>query len=76
MLVTLDGIVTLVRLVQLANAYSPIPFTLDGIVTLFKLEQPQNAEAPMFITLDGIVTLVRLVKELKNAKSPILVTPL
>ena len=43
MLVTLDGIVMLVRLVQLENAFLPIHVTLAGIVMLVRLVQPQNA---------------------------------
>ena len=39
MLVTLLGIVTLVRLVQPANAQSPMLVTLLGIVTLVRLVQ-------------------------------------
>ena len=39
MLVTLSGIVTLVKLVQLLNASFSILVTLSGIVTLVKLEQ-------------------------------------
>ena len=37
MLVTLSGIVMLVKLVQSENAESPILVTLSGIVTLVKL---------------------------------------
>ena len=43
MLVTLLGIVTLVRLVQSENAPSPMLVTLLGIVTLVRLVQPENA---------------------------------
>jgi hypothetical protein len=39
MLVTLLGIVTLVRLVQKQNAQSPMPLTLSGIVMLHRLVQ-------------------------------------
>ena len=39
MLVTLFGIVTLVRLVQDENALAPITVTLLGIVTLVRLVQ-------------------------------------
>ena len=39
MLVTLFGIVTLVKLVQYPNAKSPILVTPSGIVTLVKLVQ-------------------------------------
>ena len=43
MLVTLLGIVTLVRLVQPENASFPMLVTLLGIVTLVRLVQPENA---------------------------------
>ena len=43
MLVTLLGIVTLVRLEQSANASSPMLVTLLGIVTLVRLVQLSNA---------------------------------
>ncbi len=39
MLVTLLGIVTLVRLVQSENAQRPMLVTLSGIVTLVRLVQ-------------------------------------
>ena len=43
MLVTLFGIVTLVKLVQFSNASSPMLVTLFEIVTLVKLVQFSNA---------------------------------
>jgi uncharacterized membrane protein (UPF0136 family) len=43
MLVTLLGIVTLVRLVQYRNASPPMLVTLLGIVTLVRLVQYRNA---------------------------------
>ena len=63
MLVTLFGIVTLLRLEQSANALSPMLVTLFGIVTLVRLEQYQNALYPMLVTflpliVDGIVKFV------------------
>ncbi len=42
MLVTLFGIVMLVRLPQRSNADSPILVTLLGIVMLVRLLQPEN----------------------------------
>ena len=39
MLVTLSGIVMLVRLVQEANAHGPMLVTLSGIVMLVRLVQ-------------------------------------
>ena len=50
-------IVTLVILVQLRNAFSPMLSTLSGIVKLVML-QPANAHSPMLVTLFGIVRLV------------------
>ena len=44
MLVTLFGIVTLVRDVQQEKASSPMLVTLFGIVTLVRDEQPKKAE--------------------------------
>ncbi len=43
MLVTLSGIVTLVRLVQSENAESPMLVTLLPMVTLVRLVQQSNA---------------------------------
>ena len=60
MMVTLMGIVTLVRLVLLANAFCPMLVTLVPIVTLARLVQEPNAPFPMLVTLLGIVTPVRL----------------
>jgi hypothetical protein len=40
MLVTLLGMVTLARLVQLKNAKFPMLVTLSGMVTLARLVQP------------------------------------
>jgi hypothetical protein len=58
MLVTLSGIVTLVRELQLKNAEDPMLVTLLGILTLASELQPSNAEFPMLVTLSGIATLV------------------
>ena len=57
MLVTLAEIVTLVRLLQLENAYQPMLVTLFGITTLVKPQQ-ENALLPMLVTLSRITTLV------------------
>ena len=59
MLVTLLGIITLLRDLQSLNAYSPMLVTLLGIVTLVRDEQPSNALSSILVTLSGIVTLVR-----------------
>ena len=60
MLVTLSGIVTLVRAVQPENAASPMLVTLSGIVTLVREVQSENADLPISVTGyppkdDGIV---------------------
>ena len=60
--VTLSGIVTLVRLSQPLNAEFPIVVTLSGIVTLARLSQRLNAYSPIVVTLSPIVTLVRLLQ--------------
>ena len=44
MLVTDDGIVTLLKTLQLMKAESPILVTDDGIVTLVRLVSPLNAK--------------------------------
>ena len=46
MLVTLSGMVTLVRLLQLQNANLPMLVTLSGMVMLVRLVQSRNAESP------------------------------
>ena len=51
MVVTLLGIVTLVKLLQPSNAELPIEVTLSGIVTLSKLLQSKNASPPIEVTL-------------------------
>ena len=57
MLVTLSGIVTLVRLVQPMNAASPMLVTLLGIVTLARLVHDKNAKAPMLVTGRPLIVL-------------------
>jgi membrane-associated HD superfamily phosphohydrolase len=57
MLVTLLGMVTEVKLLQLLNALSPMLVTLLGMVTEVKFQQLSNAHAPMLVTLLGMVTL-------------------
>ena len=53
-LVTLFGIVTLVKLMHSSNACIPISVTLPGIFTLVRLLQLANALPPMLVTLSGI----------------------
>ena len=55
MLVTLSGIVIVVKLEQPSNAKSPILVTLSGIIIFVKLEQPENADSSTLVTLFGIV---------------------
>jgi uncharacterized membrane protein HdeD (DUF308 family) len=50
MLVTLSGIVTLVRPLQPWKAKSPMLVTLSGIVTLVRLLQLLKASSPMAVT--------------------------
>ena len=73
MLVTLFGIVTLVKEEQAAKAYPPMLVTLFGIVMLVKDSQPLKACQPMLVTLPGIVMLV---KDLQSSRAllPMLVT--
>jgi hypothetical protein len=59
MVVTLAGIVKLVRLLQSRNALPPMLVTLLGIVTLVRLVQLENAEVPMLVTPPGTTMLVR-----------------
>jgi hypothetical protein len=60
MLVTLSGIVTLLRDEQPLNANPPILVTLLGIVTLLRDLQSENALSPMLVTghpprVEGII---------------------
>ena len=62
MLVTLEGMVTLVRPPQEKNALFPMLMTLTGIVTLVRPLQYLNASVPMLVTgfpaiLAGISTV-------------------
>ena len=54
MLVTLEGMVMLVRPVQLENADLPMVVTLSGMVMLVRPKQPSNELLPMLVTFDGI----------------------
>ena len=73
MLVTLSGIVRVVKPSQRENAFSPILVTLSGIVRVVKLWQLLNALLLIFVTLFGIVMLVRPV-QWENAELLIFVT--
>ena len=56
MVVTLLGIVTEVKLLQLVKAKSPMLVTLLPIVTEVRLLQLWKASYPMLVTLLGMVT--------------------
>ena len=67
--VTLLGITTLARLVQLSKAPTPMEVTLLGIVTPARLVQPLKVSASMEVTLSGIVTFAKLVQPIKTPSS-------
>ena len=58
-LVTLFGIVMLVRPEQLKNACSPMLVTLFGIVMSVRFVQFRNAELPMLVTSLGMTLLLQ-----------------
>ena len=72
MLVTLSGIVTVVKPVHPENAEDPTLVTLEGIVIEVKTLQYANAYLSMLVTLSGIVTEVKPLQP-ENAYSPMLV---
>ena len=59
MLVTLFGMMTLDRELQLLNAPFPMLVTLSGTTTLDREQQPQNAPLPMLVILSGMTILDR-----------------
>ncbi len=54
MLLTLSGIVILVKSVQEQNALSPMLVTLSGIVMFVKPLQSRKASLPMVVTLPSL----------------------
>jgi hypothetical protein len=44
-----------VRLLQLANAHSPIDITPEGMLTEVRPVQSENAQSPIAVTPEGIV---------------------
>ena len=58
MLVTVEGMVTDVKLMQLIKAASPMLVTLAGMLTDVKLLQPAKAPLPMLVTVVGISYVV------------------
>ena len=67
-IVTPEGIVTLLSAVQRRKALVPIACTLPRF-TLSSEEQPQNAYSPIDFTLAGISTEVRLVQAQKASSA-------
>ena len=63
MLVTLLGMVMLVRLMHNSKAWIPILVTLLGIVILVRLLQPPKVKSRILVTLSGMVMLVTEVFE-------------
>lgn len=70
MLVTVEGMVMLVRLVQYPNALSPIVVRPSGSSISVKALQVSKAWSPMLVTLP-IVTVLKLV-HCANALAPML----
>ena len=67
MVVTLAGMVMLVKLVQEQKAYRPMVVSLQFSpnVTLVRLSQCPKAQFPILVTLSGMTMLVRLARSLK-----------
>ena len=59
MLMTDEGMVMLVKPVQLLNAYFPMLVTDSGMVMLVKPLQPENASFPMLVTDEGMVVVLQ-----------------
>ena len=51
---------TVVKLVQVENALSPMLVTLSPILTVFKVVQDLNAFQPMLVTLSPMLTVSKL----------------
>ena len=73
MLVTLFGIVILIKLEQLKKSWLFKIVMLLGKVTVTKYAQNWNAPKPILVTLFGIDTLIKLL-QLLNAFEPMLIT--
>ena len=82
MMVTLSGIVTLVRLSQPQKEPCPIVVTLFGIVTLVRLSHSWKAHFPMLVTPSSITKFLHVRVQLyhgcsvRSAKSAIAPEPL
>jgi hypothetical protein len=73
-LITLLGIIILLRLLHEANAEIPILFRVFGKVMLFRLLQFSNKWSSTLVIPSGIEMLLRLVHS-ENADFPILFIP-
>lgn len=62
MLITLDGISSLLKPVQYANAGSPISVTVFGIITDFKFLHPWNRLLGKDVNPSSIITFTRLLQ--------------
>jgi hypothetical protein len=76
MLVTPFPIVTLVKLVQPANAPLPMLVTLLGIVTLVSLVQSENAFSPMLVTGRPLIVLGMVTAPLEQLYRVMVMAPL
>jgi hypothetical protein len=78
MVLTLSGIVMLVRLVQWENALSPMLVTLSGIVTALNLDDLLNADSPICTVpsrTDTIATeLSKSIKMLPAYETPFIIS--
>ena len=70
MLVTLEGIVMLVRFSQFLNAPTPMLVTLFGIDTVSSFWHPPNVQSEICVIPFGRVTLVKL-SQSQKADTPI-----
>ena len=75
MLVTLSGKLVNARFVQLANALFPMLVIPSGKLVNARLVQPEKAALPMLVTV-GEIFNVDICVFLRNARSPIVVTPI
>ena len=74
--VTLSGIVTLVRLLQPRKAFCPILVTLSGIAILVRLLQPENVPLAILVTgLPSMVSGMTSVPEAEVSQSVMVTSP-
>jgi hypothetical protein len=65
MLVTLEGIVMLVKPLQPRKAFSPMMVTPEGIVMLVKPDQFLKVSSGITVALESMMTLCTLLNSLK-----------